>query len=145
MWGRGVNSWAHHYARNRYWIASSAVAVRISGMAGCLGGLELGRGLSRRDRGGSMSPFWMLKAIGQETKRDWRVLHVGCAEGGRSKWFISSGCDVTGIDIKSYSNDYSERGLKFLQTSLEDYRPVQGFNVVVAMYVMPFVRCTWDV
>jgi cyclopropane fatty-acyl-phospholipid synthase-like methyltransferase len=91
-----------------------------------------------------MSPFWMLKAIGQETKRDWRVLDVGCAEGGRSKWFISGGCDVTGIDIKSYSNDYSERGLKFIQTSLEDYRPVQRFNVVVAMYVMPFVRCTWD-
>jgi hypothetical protein len=48
----------------------------------------------------------MLKAIGQETKRNWRVLDVGCAEGARCKWFISSGCDVNGIDIKRGHEQY---------------------------------------
>jgi SAM-dependent methyltransferase len=86
----------------------------------------------------------MLKAIGQETKGHWRVLDVGCRAGDRCKWFISRGCDVTGIDFKSYSNDYSKKGLKFILTSLENFRPDQRFDVVVAMYVMPFAKCTWD-
>ena len=91
-----------------------------------------------------MLPFYMLTAIGQETKRDWRVLDVGCGTGGRSKWFISSGCDVTGIDIRSYLDDYSKSGLKFIQTSLERYCPDQRFDVVTAMYVLPFIKGTWD-
>jgi len=91
-----------------------------------------------------MIPPVILRMIGQETDSRWRVLDVGCRAGGRCEWFVSRGCEVTGIDIKSYSDDYAKMGFKFILTSLEDYRPDIRFNVVVALYVMPFVKCTWD-
>jgi SAM-dependent methyltransferase len=87
---------------------------------------------------------FLLRIIGQETDSRWRVLDVGCGAEGRCDWFISRGCEVTGIDIKSYSDDYAKMGFKFILTSLEDYRPDSRFDVVVALYVMPFVKCTWD-
>jgi SAM-dependent methyltransferase len=78
----------------------------------------------------------------QVTRHCFAAVHN--AGGRRIEWFVSNGCDVTGIDIRSGLNDYSKIGLKFILTSLEDYRPERLFDVVVAMYVMPFVKCTWE-
>jgi SAM-dependent methyltransferase len=87
----------------------------------------------------------MLGVIGQQVNRDWRVLDVGCRDGATCAWFVSRGCDdVTGIDIKNRVGDHVERGFKFVPAALEDYQSDQPFDVVVAMYVLPFVKGTWE-
>ena len=87
----------------------------------------------------------MLGVIGQQVNPDWRVLDVGCRDGGTCEWFVARGCDdVTGIDIEDRAGDHATKRFKFVQAALEDYQPDHAFDVVVAMYVLPFVAGTWE-
>ena len=91
-----------------------------------------------------MTPFWMLTAVGRKANPAWRVLDVGCGHGNRSQWFVSQGCAVTGIDIESYAESCASNGIKFILSSLEDFRTDQKFDIILAAYVLPFVKCAWD-
>jgi SAM-dependent methyltransferase len=92
-----------------------------------------------------MTPVSALIRIGKDVERHWRVLDVGCRDGAQyTEWFVSKGCNVTGIDIKNYSDDCSKKGFQFILTSLEDYRPDSRCDVVLAMNVLPFLKCSWD-
>lgn len=58
-----------------------------------------------------------------------KVLDLFCGLGGWSKPWVENGHDVTGIDSKDFSKDYSG---KFIQADLMDWEPDQHYDIVLA-------------
>ncbi len=77
-----------------------------------------------------------------------RVIDVGCGTGSATVLAAANACEVIGIDLSEDMIELAEEkirkeclnNIKFVTTSVEDYRPEKLFDKVISSFMIPHVK-----
>ncbi len=74
-----------------------------------------------------------------------RLLDAGCGSGRNLRFLVKLGCDCTGIDhseehINNLTNEFNEKRVSLVKSSIENYSDSEKFDVVVCNAVLHFAN-----
>jgi len=80
----------------------------------------------------------LLEALSYVENR-YKALDLGVGALVESKYLLSQGFEVIAVDQEKFSEELSNTGFKFIQSSFKDYEfPKDAFDLITAQFSLPF-------